>query len=86
MKSVDLAAGCLALHEGEPYHLAHPEVWPALETLINPNTRSAIAAALVEQEHLRVIRRTVRAARHPHQPQHGGRIAARTRLQLADGA
>ena len=50
-----------------PYEVAHPEVWPALDV----------------QEHARVVRRAVRAARHPDQPQDGGQAAARPRLQLA---
>ena len=68
-----------------PYEVAHPEVWPALEKLVDPTDarRPGVAAAVDVQEHARAVRRAVRAARHPAQRQDGGQAAARPRLQPA---
>jgi hypothetical protein len=52
-----------------PYEAAHPEVWPALEKLVDPVTRGrpGVAVALDVQEHPRAVRGDVQTARHSDQ-------------------
>ena len=47
--SISRSPACLGAAPANDREVAHPEVWPALETLIDPITRGDVIGSRIEQ-------------------------------------